>query len=102
MHFLLAGRVPWRRLLPSAIFTGAFYAGLGIFSKFYFSSTITSDSRTYGTIGAILGILTWFVAIGAVIILGAVAGVVWQDRKVNKPARPAGEDTSTGTVQASG
>jgi membrane protein len=85
MHFLLAGRVPWRRLLPSAIFTGAFYVGLGIFSKFYFSSTITSDSHTYGTIGAILGILTWFVAIGAVIILGAVAGVVWQDRKANRP-----------------
>jgi membrane protein len=85
MHFLLAGRVPWRRLLPSAIFTGAFYAGLGVFSKFYFSSTITADSRTYGTIGAILGILTWFVAIGAVIILGAVAGGVWQDRKANRP-----------------
>jgi membrane protein len=85
MHFLLAGRVPWRRLLPSAIFTGAFYAGLGVFSKFYFSSTITADSRTYGTIGAILGILTWFVAIGAVIILGAVAGVVWEDRKAGRP-----------------
>jgi membrane protein len=86
MHFLLAGRVPWRRLLPSAIFTGAFYAGLGVFSKFYFSSTITSDSKTYGTIGAILGILTWFVAIGAVIILGAVAGAVWEDRKATQPA----------------
>lgn len=85
MHFLLAGRVPWRRLLPSAVFTGAFYAGLGVFSKFYFSSTITADSRTYGTIGAILGILTWFIAIGAVIILGAVTGAVWEDRKANKP-----------------
>jgi membrane protein len=84
MHFLLAGRVPWRRLLPAAVFTGVFYAGLGVFSKFYFSSTITSDSHTYGTIGAILGILTWFVAIGAVIILGAVAGAVWADRKANK------------------
>jgi membrane protein len=84
MHFLLAGRVPWRRLLPSAVFTGAFYAGLGVFSKFYFSATITSDSKTYGTIGAILGILTWFVAIGAVIILGAVAGVVWEDRKTSR------------------
>ena len=85
MHFLLAGRVPWRRLLPSAVFTGAFYAGLGVFSKFYFSATITSDARTYGTIGAILGILTWFIAIGAVIILGAVAGAVWHDRKATRP-----------------
>jgi len=80
MHFLLAGRVPWRKLLLSAIATGAFYVGLGIFSKFYFSSTIISDSRTYGTIGAIFGILTWLIAIAAVIILGAVAGVVWDSR----------------------
>src|SRR5262249_51733081 len=33
MHFMLASRVPWRRLLPSAVFTGAFYVGLGVFSK---------------------------------------------------------------------
>jgi len=36
--------------------------------------------RTFGTIGAIFGILTWLIAIGAVIILGAVAGVVWDSR----------------------
>jgi len=81
MHFLLADRVRWRTLLPSAIITGVFYGCLGVFSKFYFSETIISDSKTYGTIGAIFGIMTWFIAIGAVIILGAVAGVVWEDRK---------------------
>ena len=81
MRFLLAGRVPWRELLPSAIITGVFYGGLGVFSRFYFSGTIISDSKTYGTIGAIFGIMTWFIAIGAVIILGAVAGAVWEDRK---------------------
>ena len=84
MHFLLAGRVPWRRLLPAAILTGAFYVGLAVFSQFFFSSTIVSDSRTYGTIGAVFGILTWFFAIGAVIILGAVGGVVWADRKASR------------------
>jgi membrane protein len=83
MHFLLAGRVPWRKLLFSAIATGAFYVGLGVFSKFYFSSTIISDSRTYGTIGAVFGILTWLIAIAAVIILGAVTGVVWESRSSN-------------------
>ena len=81
MHFLLAGRVAWRTLLPSAIITGVFYGGLDVFSRFYFSDTIISDSKTYGTIGAIFGIMTWFIAIGAVIILGAVAGAVWDDRK---------------------
>lgn len=80
MHFLLAGQVAWRTLLPAAIITGVCYGGLGIFSKFYFSSTIISDSRTYGSIGAIFSIMTWFIAIGAVIILGAVAGAVWGAR----------------------
>jgi membrane protein len=81
MHFLLDGRVAWRTLLPSAVITGVLYGGLGVFSKFYFSGTIISDSKTYGAIGAIFGIMTWFIAIGAVIILGAVAGAVWEDRK---------------------
>jgi membrane protein len=81
MRFLPAGQVPWPRLLPSAIFTGVFFGGLDVFSKFFFSATIISDSKTYGAIGAIFSIMTWFIAIGAVIILGAVAGVVWQDRR---------------------
>jgi len=80
MHFLLAGRVSWRRLLPAALATGVLFAGLGIFSKFYFSSTIIHDSETYGSIGAIFGIMTWFVAIGAVVVLGSVAGAVWDGR----------------------
>ena len=83
MHFLLAGRVPWCTLLPSALVTGVLYGGLGLFSKFYFSDTIISDSKTYGTIGAIFSIMTWFIAIGAVIILGAVAGAVWEDRRTS-------------------
>jgi membrane protein len=87
MHFLLTGRVPWRRLLPSAIITGVFYGCLGVFSRFYFSATIISDSKTYGTIGAIFGIMTWLIAIGAVIILGAVAGVVWNERRTEQNIR---------------
>jgi membrane protein len=89
MHFLLAGRVRWRMLLPSAIITGVFFGGLGFFSKFYFSETIISDSKTYGTIGAIFGIMTWFIAIGAVIILGAAAGAVWEDRRNLRPTAQA-------------
>ena len=38
---------------------------------------------------AILGIMTWLVAIGAVIILGAVAGAVWEDRKGQRAPEPA-------------
>jgi membrane protein len=86
MHFLLGGRVHWRRLLPSAIATGVLFAGLGVISELYFSSTIITDSRTFGAIGAVFSILTWLIALGVVIILGALAGVVWSDRR----ARAAG------------
>jgi membrane protein len=81
MHFLLGGRLGWRTLLPAAIATGVFSGGLGVFSTIYFSSSIISDSKTYGTIGAVLGLMTWFIAIGSVVILGAVAGSVWQARR---------------------
>jgi membrane protein len=80
MHFLLAGRVPWRELWPSAVATGLFGAGLSVFSTLYFSSTIISDDHIYGPIGAVFDLVTWLVAVGAVIILGAVTGVVWQER----------------------
>ena len=85
---LPAGRpAGWLRLLPAAIATGLFFAGLGVFSRFYFSATIVTDTRTYGSIGAIFGILTWFIAIGAVLILGAVAGAVWHDRRAARSRR---------------
>src|SRR6266487_2294386 len=56
-----------------------FFTSLDVFSKFYFSATIISDSKTYGTIGAVFGIMTWLIAIGAVPISGAVTGVAWEE-----------------------
>jgi membrane protein len=41
MHFLLAGRVPWRQLLPSAIITGVFF-GASAFSPGSISSKRSS------------------------------------------------------------
>jgi membrane protein len=81
MHFLLAGRVPWRRLIHAAVLTALFWIGLELFSAVYFSAAIISDSRLYGTIGVVFTLLTWFIAIGAVIVLGAVGGATWDQRK---------------------
>jgi membrane protein len=80
MHLLLAGRVGWRRLLPSAISTGILLTVVGIGSEWYFSTTIIIDSRTFGAIGAVFSLLTWLIAMSVAIILGALAGAVWQDR----------------------
>jgi len=81
MHFLLAGRVPWRRLIHAAVLTALFWIGLELFTSVYFSTSIVSDSRLYGTIGVVFTLLTWFIAIGAVIVLGAVGGATWAQRK---------------------
>jgi membrane protein len=81
MHFLLAGRVEWRHLIRPAIVSGLFWLGFALFSSVYFSSALISEQKLYGTIGVVFILVTWFIAIGAVIVLGAVCGAVWQDRK---------------------
>lgn len=84
LHFLLRGRVPWRRLFPAALVTGVFWVGLGAFASVYFSSTLVSDSHLYGPIGVAFTLATWFVAMGAVITLGAVFGHTYVRRRALK------------------
>jgi membrane protein len=82
-HWLLYGRESWRRLLPAGLATGIFWVGLGAFAGLYFGSSTVSDSHLYGTIGVVFTLITWFVAMGAVIVLGAVVGHVWVIRRVS-------------------
>ena len=85
IHFLLAGRLAWRRVVRPAVTTAIFWLGLSLFSSAYFSSAVVSDTRLYGTIGVVFSLLTWFIAIGAVIVLGAASGAVWEQRRVTRP-----------------
>jgi membrane protein len=80
MHFLLAGRVPWRSVVRPALVSGLLWVGLSVFSSFYFSPTVIDDTKTYGTFGVVFTFLTWFIMIGFVIMLGAAGGAVWQQR----------------------
>jgi membrane protein len=80
MWFLLAGRVSWRRLVPCAVATGAFWlAMLAVFSVI-FSGMVISYDQKYGPIGVVFGLMSFFIAVGVVIILGAAVGLMWQDR----------------------
>ena len=65
----------------SAVLTALFWIGLELFSSACFSSAIISGSRLYGTIGVVFTLLTWFIAIGAAIVPGAVAGATWDQRQ---------------------
>ncbi len=53
MHFLLAGRSPWRVLIRSALVTALLWIGLAVFSSISLSSSIVSYSKLYGTIGVV-------------------------------------------------
>ena len=87
MHFLLGGREPWWRLFRPGLTTAIFWLGLGVFSSVYFSPAIVSDSKLYGTIGVVFSLMTWFIAMGAVIVLGAVVGDMWDEHARSKQLR---------------
>jgi membrane protein len=89
MHLLLAGRVPWQRVARPALVTGLLWICLTVFSSLYFSSAVVSDSKDYGPIGVIFSLLTWFILVGVVIVLGALLGAFWQAR-----TRPRATDSS--------
>ena len=80
MWLLLAGRIPWRKLMPGAVATGFCWAGMALVFSIMFSGIIVSDSQEYGAIGVVFAFMSFFIAIGVVIILGAVVGMVWQER----------------------
>jgi membrane protein len=80
MWVLLGSRVPWRDLLPSALATALFWAGMEIVFSFTFSSTVISDNKKYGAIGVVFALMSWLIAIGVVVILGAIVGAVWRER----------------------
>ena len=80
MWLLLGGRVSWRELIPSAVATGVFWLAMCLVFNLTMSSTITSNYKKYGEIGVVLSFMSFLIAIGVVIILGAIIGVVWRLR----------------------
>lgn len=88
IHFLLNGRVSWRRVVRPAVTTALLWLGLALFSSVYFSSAIISEHRLYGTIGVIFVLPTWFIAMGAVLVLGAACGAEWQARRETRDHDP--------------
>jgi membrane protein len=83
MWFLLGGRVSWRRLLPSAVATSVFWLGMEAVFSVVFPGMVISNDQKYGPVGVVFALMSFFIAIGVVIVLGAVVGIVWQDRSLS-------------------
>jgi membrane protein len=88
MWLLLGGRLGWLHLFPSALATGICFLGMEIVFRLTLSSTIVSDYRKYGSIGVVFAIMSLLIAIGVVIMLGALLGLVWHERE-RRPHRLA-------------
>ena len=80
MRILLAGRISWRALFPAACATGVLYVAMQTVFSLVFSAMVISNEHTYGPIGTIFALLSYLIAIGVVVILGAVAGRAWHER----------------------
>jgi len=81
--FLLTGRISWRDVFPAAVATAVLWVGMEAVFSIIFSGMVTSDDKKYGPIGVVFALMSWLIAIGVVIILGAVVGIVWQERNLS-------------------
>jgi membrane protein len=81
MWLMLGGRRTWAELLPAALATGVCWLGMTIVFRLTLSDTITSDYKKYGDIGVVFAIMSLLIAIGVVLIIGAVFGEVWRERR---------------------
>jgi uncharacterized BrkB/YihY/UPF0761 family membrane protein len=71
---------PWRTLFRAACATGVLYVAMEVVFSLVFSAMVISNEKKYGPIGIIFALLSYLIAIGVVVILGAVVGFVWQER----------------------
>jgi len=86
MWLLMGGKITWRRLFPCAVATALCWVGMDAVFSVVFSGIVVSDTHRYGPIGTVFALMSYFIAIGVVIILGAVIGLVWQERNLSVQA----------------
>ena len=83
--FLLAGRIRWHTLLPAALATAVCWVGMEFAFSLFFSDAVISDYNKYGPIGVVFALMSWLIAIGVVLIIGAAFGLVWDERHPDSP-----------------
>jgi membrane protein len=83
-HLLLARRVAWRRLVPTALLTSAGMTGLAVCSAVWMPRTVATSAEQFGVIGVAFAMLSWLVGAGMVLVLAASGGVVIDEYRVNR------------------
>jgi uncharacterized BrkB/YihY/UPF0761 family membrane protein len=63
--------VPWRDVLPGAVFTIIGFIGLRIISGLLLKNWLNWYSKTYGALGIVMAIFFWIVIYSTVLVLAA-------------------------------
>ena len=83
---LLAGRVPWRSLVPTAIATTVTLGGVSVWSGLYMPGAITTAGARYGLVGVAFSLVSWLIAVGLALLVAAAIGAVGAERWAPPPA----------------
>jgi membrane protein len=73
---LLARRVHWRRLLPTALLTGTGMTVLSVCSAIWMPRSVAKSAEQFGVIGIAFALLSWLVGAGVVLVGAAACGAV--------------------------
>lgn len=73
---LLARRVEWRQLVPTALLTSVTVTAISIGSVIYMPEAIGRSATHYGSIGIAIALVSWLVGIGFALTVCAAVGAV--------------------------
>ncbi|HEV7865951.1 MAG TPA: YihY/virulence factor BrkB family protein [Acidimicrobiia bacterium] len=68
--------VPWRRLVPGALFGAIGLEVLKVAGAYYVPKAVASSSQLYGSLGIVFAILAWLLIFGRLLVYSAVLNVV--------------------------
>lgn len=102
-HVLLAGRVPWRALLPGALVTGCGQVAMVVASSFYVPAAVSSANDRLGLFGIATVLLSWLVVLCLLLVLSAVIGAeLGRERGHSRRTRRGPDEKATIVVRAEG
>ncbi len=75
-HLLLGGRAPWLPLLPGSVLASAALTGLALTARIYIPSALNRTLAEYGSLGLVLTLLSWLIALCAALTFAITIGAV--------------------------
>ncbi|MFF0739691.1 YhjD/YihY/BrkB family envelope integrity protein [Streptomyces sp. NPDC004111] len=94
-HLLLAGRVPWRPLLPGALLTGGGAVAFSQLAALWLPLALRRSVERYGPLGSVFTLLSWLILFFTIVALGIALGqVLAQEKPVRRLLRTTWQQPS--------